>query len=726
MDVGNTESSTSSYHIRERKKSNLAFAFFCMEKERAKDMEIFYAFCRLMDDIADEENNPKPARRESLAHWKEEISSIYAGKTGLSPLAEEMRGVINRRKIPQEYIQAIIDGVMRDTFDKPFETFEDIRKYCYGVASAVGLVSIHIFGCKNPLSVKFAESLGYALQFTNILRDVVDDYRSHGRVYIPLEELRAFGVSSEDLAEPSKNPNCKDLFRFMHFRAKHFFNKSRRLLAGEDKRALVPALIMWAIYEKILDNIAASDFSIKAVPVKISKAKKIALALRAIRESKRPEPEGKKFGRAAVLGGGVAGCSMALKLALEGFDVSLFESRARLGGRASSINWEGAELDNGTHALMGCYDNFFRVLKTLGTSGKEYFKPVEGMDFAFPDGGKYSVKYPPASAGCIKKIFSFLSYAKVRDFASLDNIRLLMELKFGLKVPLPGIKALDFLKSMNVSQAAISAFWEPFCVSALNTPLKDADAQLMVNTIKKSVLKGNDAAILYLPQKPISHSLSPRTEIYIKGCGGSVYLSEAVNSLKFRDGKIVAVSTSKCDACGCDYVFSALPVGALKSILHPYSKLRAQLEKIKFADILNIYFTSSEKIMDSEYACMIGSPIHWIFDHSQKLPPQSSGNLFLYGATISANTIKADNAETENMLRNEIKKFFGKDSIQKILPLRFAAATISADAETERSRPRDADIRNEFENLHICGDWVQTNLPCTIESAAKSANDIKL
>ena len=144
MDVGNTESSTSSYHIRERKKSNLAFAFFCMEKERAKDMEIFYAFCRLMDDIADEENNPKPARRESLAHWKEEISSIYAGKTGLSPLAEEMRGVINRRKIPQEYIQAIIDGVMRDTFDKPFETFEDIRKYCYGVASAVGLVSIHI------------------------------------------------------------------------------------------------------------------------------------------------------------------------------------------------------------------------------------------------------------------------------------------------------------------------------------------------------------------------------------------------------------------------------------------------------------------------------------------------------------------------------------------------------------------------------------------------------
>ena len=726
MDVDNTESSTSAYHTSERKKSNLAFAFFCMDKERARDMEIFYAFCRLMDDIADEENNPKQARRDSLTRWKDDISSIYAGKTGLSALAEEMRGVINRRKVPQEYVQAIIDGVMRDTFEEPFEAFEDIRKYCYGVASAVGLVSIHIFGCKNPRTIQFAESLGYALQFTNILRDVVDDYRNHKRVYIPREELDAFGVSEEDLADPSKNPNCKELFRFMHFRAKHFFNKSRRLIANEDKRALAPALIMWAIYEKILDNIAESDFSINEIPVKISKAKKIALALGAIRESKRPERQDKMSGKAAVLGGGVAGCAMALRLAYEGFDVSLFEARPQLGGRASQINWEAAALDNGTHALMGCYDNFFAVLRTLGTAGREYFKPVEGMDFIFPTGKKYSVKYPSEDSGILKKLFSFLSYTKVKGFASLDNIRLLTELKFGLVFPRPKESALDFLKSMKVPHGAIKAFWEPFCVSALNTPLKDADAQLMANTIKKCILKGDAAAILYLPQRPILSALSPRTEIYIKGCGGNVYLSESVNSLKFRDGRIIAVSTSKCDACGCDHVFSALPVHALKSILHPYSKLRARLEKIKFTDILNIYFTSSEKILDSEYACIIDSPIHWIFDHSEKLPDKETGKAFLYGATVSASTLKASNAQIETMLKEEIKKFFGKNSVLKVLPLRFAAATISADADTEQARPKDEDIRSEFENLHICGDWVQTDLPCTIESAAKSANDVNL
>ena len=180
MDVDNTESSTSAYHTSERKKSNLAFAFFCMDKERARDMEIFYAFCRLMDDIADEENNPKQARRDSLTRWKDDISSIYAGKTGLSALAEEMRGVINRRKVPQEYVQAIIDGVMRDTFEEPFETFEDIRKYCYGVASAVGLVSIHIFGCKNPRTIQFAESLGYALEMIQKVSDVRFSKRGDG------------------------------------------------------------------------------------------------------------------------------------------------------------------------------------------------------------------------------------------------------------------------------------------------------------------------------------------------------------------------------------------------------------------------------------------------------------------------------------------------------------------------------------------------------------------
>lgn len=106
---------------------------------------MFYAFCRLMDDIADEEGRAPAEKRRELEAWKEEIASLYGGSKELSPLAAEMADVVARRKIPQEYIQAIIDGVMRDTSGEPFETFEDIRKYCYGVASAGGACdNIHI------------------------------------------------------------------------------------------------------------------------------------------------------------------------------------------------------------------------------------------------------------------------------------------------------------------------------------------------------------------------------------------------------------------------------------------------------------------------------------------------------------------------------------------------------------------------------------------------------
>ena len=254
MSQPQSQSSESEHNLAERKKSNLAFAFFCMEKDRAKDMEVFYAFCRLMDDIADEETQPLQQRRQELLSWKKEIEKIYAGEKELSPLAKELADVVERRQIPQQYIQEIIDGCLTDTYAPTFETFEQIRQYCYGVASAVGLVSIYIFGFKNERTKLFAESLGYALQFTNILRDVVDDIVSHNRVYVPSEELNAFGVRPEDLRNPQENPNCKKLFEFLYFRAKHFFNKALRLIAEEDRKSLTPAFIMWAIYEKILET----------------------------------------------------------------------------------------------------------------------------------------------------------------------------------------------------------------------------------------------------------------------------------------------------------------------------------------------------------------------------------------------------------------------------------------------------------------------------------------
>ena len=711
------ESSTSEHNALERKKSNLAFAFFCMEKDRAKDMEIFYAFCRLMDDIADEEGVDFQTKKVALEKWKNEINLAYDSTEKLSPLGEEMRDLVKRRQIPRQYVLDIIDGVMRDTIDKPFDTFEDIKKYCYGVASAVGLVSIYIFGCKSPLAKEFAESLGYALQFTNILRDVVDDIKSHNRVYIPTRELEAFGVSRNDLLENPHSPKCKKLYTFLYFRAKHFFNKSRRLLPSEDKRAFAPALIMWAIYEEILESLKKLDFAIPEKPLKISKKRKIYLALKAIRESKKPEPTNKNYGNVAVLGGGIAGITSALKLALDGFDISLYEAKSHIGGRCAALQWNGVDLDNATHATMGCYKNFFSVLDLLGTNTEEYFKTTTSMQFLFADGRKEIVESPKESDGIFKKIFSFLKYAKLDGMK--ESLPLLLKLKFGFAKPKSLETAEQYLKRMNVGKKAIQNFWEPFCVSALNTTLEKSDANLMVKTIKKSILKGGNSAILRLPQRPIAEALAPALT-YLEGVGARIYLGETVKKLNVANGKITSLSTNKCDLAGCKFVVSALNVGALKNLLPETSALKNRLDAIEETDVSNIYFKTPQKLIEGDYACLIGSTLHWIFTKAQV------ENNYIYGITISASTLKLNKADAENLLKTELKKFFGDVEIFDVLPSTFVASTISADSKSESARPLDTDCTREFENLHICSDWVQTDLPCTIESSAKSAFDISL
>ncbi len=719
-----SESHDSRRNAAERKKSNLAFAFFCMDRDRARDMEIFYAFCRLMDDIADDASEPPEVRREKLRAWKDEISRAYAGGENLSPLGLEMMSLVGRRNIPQKYVQDIIDGVTRDTFDRDFESFEDLRGYCYGVASAVGLASIHIFGFKNPRTIEFAETLGYALQFTNILRDVRDDALRLGRVYIPVSEMRHFGVSKEDLKDPSRNPACKKLFKLMHFRAKHFFNKARRLVAPEDRRALAPAFIMWGIYERILDLIAARDFDIPAKPLKISKLEKILLALSAIRRSKIRQPE-LKSGKAVVVGGGVAGACAALRAAREGFDVELVEARGGFGGRAASIEWLGARLDNGTHALMGCYENLFEYLELLGSDGADFFKPVKGMNFFFPGGKNLAVKFPGKRDGILKKLFSILRFRKLEGFFSFANLSVLFGLKTGIGLPHDNETALEFLMRKDVPRAAIDNFWEPFCVSALNTPLDAASGQLMANTARKSLLAGGDAALLYLPVQPLADAFG-NLPIFIEGVGSRVRFGEKIEKFGFEKCRISAAVTSKGERIEGDFFVSALPPKAMSALLGD-SPLHEVLDSLRQNAILNVYFTSQNKLFDCDYACLIGSPLHWIFDHSEKLPQSlRNGGLSLYGITVSACKLDSDKNSIRKLISSELEKFFGNFEIGEILPMRFADATLACSLSVCASRPNSRDGESVASNFLLCGDWIQTDLPSTLEGAALSANEIAL
>ena len=720
-----SEASTSAHNALERKKSNLAFAFFCMDKDRARDMEIFYAFCRLMDDIADDPSTPADEKIKALENWKAEIETAYNSGEKISALGEEMRSLVRRRGVPKNYVLDIIDGVLRDTSPAPFETFADVKKYCYGVASAVGLVSIYIFGFKNPVTKQFAESLGYALQFTNILRDVVDDIRTQNRVYIPEREMRFFGIRREDLKNPAKNPACRELFSLMYFRAKHFFNKSRRLIAEEDRKCLAPAFIMWAIYEDILERLRARNFDIPAKPLKISKARKIYLALHAVRRAKktRTQCEPPPRGKAAVIGAGVAGICAALNLAREGFETTLFEARKSVFGRTAKIEFSGAELDNAAHAAMGCYKNFFAPFGTFGIGVSEYFKAVDTMLFASKDGRSTLLKFPEETCGLMSALKTAREYLKLESVRNAKNIFLLLGIKFGLKRIGKNQTAAEMLAEAGIKTEAIAEFWEPFCVSTLNTTLKNASARLLASTLKKSVLSFNAAdARLMLPAKPCCDAFWPRAQMFLEAAEGEVRLGTKVVGFNTGDNAVIGVETSSGNSAPCDYAVSAIPPHDLEALCgQNLGDFSETLSALKTRGITNIYFTTPQKLFDADCACPKNSAIHWVFNHTQKLPAKGAP-LHLYSATISDTTVKLDKPSAVEFLKTQLAPFFGEFEISDALPSHFGRATLSADPQTEALRPAPDAAKKRMKNLLLAGDWTSTELPCTLESAAKSAS----
>lgn len=260
--------------ITKASKSNLALALFILPRERRLDMTVFYAFCRIVDDIADEPSVPAEQRRAQLDAWRRAVEGPFAGEPAL---AGEVRGLIAKYNIPREYFHEIIAGCEMDLEAARYGTFEELRLYCYRVASAVGLVSIEIFGYRNPGCKNYAIDLGLALQLTNIIRDVGEDWANGGRIYLPREDMERFGWSREDLSAGRQNEAFERLMRFEAGRAREFYDRARRELPPEDARSMIAAEIMRAVYGRLLDKMERARFRVLRKRHALSKAGKIGV-----------------------------------------------------------------------------------------------------------------------------------------------------------------------------------------------------------------------------------------------------------------------------------------------------------------------------------------------------------------------------------------------------------------------------------------------------------------
>lgn len=264
--------------ITRQSKSNLALAFISLGRERKRDITVFYAFCRVIDDIADSAQFDAAQKQVRLAAWRE----MLRGACEDEPLlAREVRGLIDKYSLPIDILEEIIAGVEMDLSISRYASFEELRIYCYRVASAVGLISIEIFGYRNARCKEYALELGLALQMTNIIRDVGKDLRS-GRIYLPQEDLARFGYSEMALQDRQHNERFVRLMEFEAARAREFFSRAAAALPPEDRRAMVPAEIMSSIYRGLLRRMELDQFRVFEKEYRLSgleKAGRIATQL---------------------------------------------------------------------------------------------------------------------------------------------------------------------------------------------------------------------------------------------------------------------------------------------------------------------------------------------------------------------------------------------------------------------------------------------------------------
>jgi phytoene synthase len=269
-----------SRNITRKSASNLALAFVLLPRARREAMSALYAFCREVDDVADDELVPTDKRRASLAAWREDISRACQGVPPEFAVNRELQPVIAQYHLPFAHFDELIRGVEMDLDIKRYQTYEDLEQYCYRVASVVGLLSVEIFGYKDPVCRDYAIHLGKALQLTNILRDVRTD-AERGRIYLPLCELERCQVSQEEILRGAWSDRFERLAEGAAQKARKFYGLARQTLPAADRRSMAAAELMGSVYWRLLRKLERGHFQVFGPrPTRLGKGQKTLLIFR--------------------------------------------------------------------------------------------------------------------------------------------------------------------------------------------------------------------------------------------------------------------------------------------------------------------------------------------------------------------------------------------------------------------------------------------------------------
>jgi squalene-associated FAD-dependent desaturase len=410
-----------------------------------------------------------------------------------------------------------------------------------------------------------------------------------------------------------------------------------------------------------------------------------------------------------VIGGGFAGLTAAAYLVKNNFNVTLLEASPKLGGRAYSFLDKDSNtvLDNGQHILMGCYEETLKFLSLIGAD----------KNFNYPD--KLEVNFVKEGnivrhLKCITKFYPLNLLLGLLKFKALSFADRLSLLKVFLKLPFikinefTGMNVKEWLEKENQTPAIKDSFWKILAVGALNTSIEKASAKVFIDILKKIFLKGNKAATIILPKHGLSESYCKYAGEFILKNGGEFILSEQVEQFVISGGRITEVHSSNKVYLDFDFVITAVPAFALSRILN--DDVNFDIPDFDYSSILNIQIWVRQNSLPEGFFGLINSPVHWVFNKGTHL------NVVISDAN---DLVSMSDDELIMMIKKELQKFFllepGMISGYKIIKEKRATFIPTDDVIDKRPAQKTS-----IKNLILAGDWVDTGLPSTIESAVKS------
>jgi len=257
--------------------SSFYYSFLFLPLERRRAITALYAFCREVDDVVDEVSDPGVARAK-LAWWVQELDNLYANRPE-HPVTKALAPALERYGLEQARLAEIVDGMLMDLDYNRYPDFATLEVYCHRVAGVVGQLSARIFGFTDPRTLEYARALGIAFQLTNIIRDVGEDVRRN-RIYLPLDELERFRVSTDDIISLREDARFSELMAFQIERARGYYRQAMSLLPEADRKTQRAGLIMAAIYHTLLDEIANSDAKVLHQRIALTPLRKLWIAWR--------------------------------------------------------------------------------------------------------------------------------------------------------------------------------------------------------------------------------------------------------------------------------------------------------------------------------------------------------------------------------------------------------------------------------------------------------------